>query len=148
MKHHAKTISQLQDLIIINAELVRDYQKAIDALPKKSSELSFAYSTMIEQSIQFQNELKKTVIIHGANLNDHQPYGAIYEKWLELKEDFKQDNNISEQHICIHCEDALIKTYELLTKDKTIDRDTKEILVLQLEKLTKKTKKIKTLLAE
>ncbi len=148
MKHHAKTISQLQDLIIINAELVKDYQKAIDALPEKGSELGFAYSTMIAQSIQFQNDLKKTVIIHGANLNDHQPYGVIYEKWLELKEDFEQDGNISKHHICIHCEDALIKTYELLIKDKTIDRDTKEILALQKEKLSKKTKKVKQLLAE
>ncbi|SFU56119.1 conserved hypothetical protein [Pustulibacterium marinum] len=147
MKHHAKTIHQLKDLIKINSERIKDYQDAIDCLKGERKELSIAYSKMIEQSLQFKTELENTVIIYGGALKDYNP-GSIFEKWLALKDDFKYQNIDSSHDICISCEDALLKAYKKLTQDTDIDRDTRELLDKQHQKLEKYSCEIKNILEE
>src|SRR5688572_12598416 len=81
-KASEETIDTLNDLIKVNLERIKGYEKAIENTGTMDAELNTLYSRMMEESYDYNRELSERVVnIGGEPATDTTVPGKIYHAW-------------------------------------------------------------------
>ena len=82
------TITILNDLIEINNDRIKGYEKAIEELKDGDQDLKTLFAGIIDESREARNALGKEVQVLGADMepaNATTNSGKIYKAWMDVK---------------------------------------------------------------
>jgi uncharacterized protein (TIGR02284 family) len=132
-KANEETIEILNDLVKINNDRIRGYEKAIENTDTLEAELRTLFARMIEESHEYNNELSEQVIKAGGQPADETSVpGKIYHAWMDVKATFSGQNTKSTLVACEFGEDAAQKAYaKALEKESPLPRDVYDIIARQ-----------------
>ena len=128
-----ETIEILNDLIKINNDRIRGYEKAIENTDMLEAELRTLYARMIEESHEYTRELSDRVVqLAGEPASDTTVPGKIYRAWMDVKATFSGNDTKSTLAACEFGEDAAQKAYEkALENDSTLAPDVRDLIIRQ-----------------
>lgn len=113
-----ESIEILNDLIKINHDRVRGYEKAIENTDSMEAELRTLYSRLMEESHDYNRELSAMVEnMGGQPATDTTVPGKIYHAWMDVKATFSGNDTKSTLAACEFGEDAAQKAYEKALED-------------------------------
>lgn len=102
----------LNDLILINNDRVVGYQRAMEELKDEDSDLKLLFQEKVNQSNEFNAELKKKVIETGNEIvTGTTNSGKIYRMWMDLKAFFGGSDRKVILDNCEDGEDAALAAY-------------------------------------
>ena len=105
------TIEILNDLIKINNDRIKGYEKAIENTEILEAELKTLYARMAEERYQYNRELSEVVTKAGGQPpNDTSVPGKIYHAWMDVKATFSGEDTKSTLAACEFGEDAAQKS--------------------------------------
>jgi uncharacterized protein (TIGR02284 family) len=138
-----KTAEVLNDLIQINNDRIRGYEKAAEETNVKDADLRSLFSEMIDESRLIVSELSSQVLREGEELAEGTTIkGKIYRAWMDVKASFSGNNRKTILASCEFGEDAAQKAYtEALNED--IPSDIRLLLTQQKSVLKSSHDKIK-----
>ncbi|MEO6905273.1 MAG: PA2169 family four-helix-bundle protein [Ginsengibacter sp.] len=114
MENNEKVIDVLNDLVQINNDRIKGYEKAID--DSKNEELGYdsLFSQMIHQSEEYKHELIAEIQRLGGEADESSTTnsGKIYRAWMEVKATFQGHTDKSALELCEFGEDAAQKAYK------------------------------------
>lgn len=143
MNSHEKVVELLNDLIYINRDRISDYQKGIESLKSNNGNLITTYSRLIEQCLNFNDELKKYIFLHRGRLKDIQAEKSyIYSYWLNERNTQNYFTDVTIE-ICENYRKAALKAYSKVLEVNDIHLDTREIIVKQIAMLNASCQHIK-----
>lgn len=127
------TIEVLNDLIKINHDRIKGYQKAIENTDTMEAELNTLYSRMIEESYEYNRELSEFVVLLGGEpATDTTVPGKIYHAWMDVKATFSGNDTKSTLSACEFGEDAAQKAYaKALENESPVDSKVYDAIVRQ-----------------
>jgi uncharacterized protein (TIGR02284 family) len=132
-KINTDTIATLNDLIKINHDRIRGYEKAIGNTDSIEAELRTLYSRMIEESYVYNRELSDLVTrLGGEPATDTTVPGKIYHAWMDVKATFSGNDTKSILSACEYGEDAAQKAYsEAIDISTALTTEANELILKQ-----------------
>jgi uncharacterized protein (TIGR02284 family) len=132
-KLNTDTIATLNDLIKINYDRIKGYEKAIENTDTPEAELKTLYSRMIEESYEYNRELSEVVSrLGGEPASDTTVPGKIYHAWMDVKATFTGKDTKSILAACEYGEDAAQKAYsEALDISTALTPEANELIIRQ-----------------
>jgi uncharacterized protein (TIGR02284 family) len=145
MKTNEKTSEVLNDLIEINNDRVRGYEKASKETAPEDADLRSLFESMAAESRSYVNDLTKHVTISGNEPADGTTMkGKIYRTWMDVKATFSGKNRKAILAACEYGEDAAQKAYQqALATDIHLPDDIRQLIAEQQSNLKKSHDKIK-----
>ncbi|HEX6225403.1 MAG TPA: PA2169 family four-helix-bundle protein [Chryseolinea sp.] len=127
------TIEILNDLIKINNDRIKGYEKAIENTETLEAELKTLYGRMAEESYTYNRELSEEVVNAGGKPADDTTIpGKIYHAWMDVKATFSGQDTKSTLAACEFGEDAAQKAYaKALEKDSPLPREVYDLIARQ-----------------
>jgi uncharacterized protein (TIGR02284 family) len=128
-----RTIEIVNDLIKINNDRIKGYEKALENTESLDAELRTLYSRMIEESYEYNRELSEIVVQHGGEpASDTTIPGKVYHAWMDVKATFTGRDNKSILAACEYGEDAAQKAYgDAIEKDSPLPVDVYDLIARQ-----------------
>lgn len=132
-KNHEATIEILNDLIKINNDRIKGYEKAIENTDTPEAELKTLYARMAEESYEYNRELSEFVIKAGGQpANETSVPGKIYHAWMDVKVTFSGQDTKSTLAACEFGEDAAQKAYaKALEKESPLPQEVYDLIARQ-----------------
>jgi uncharacterized protein (TIGR02284 family) len=145
MKTNEKTSEVLNDLIQINNDRIRGYEKASKETAPEDADLRSLFESMTAESRSYVNDLTKHVAISGNEPADGTTIkGKIYRAWMDVKATFSGKDRKAILASCEYGEDAAQKAYEeALATDATLPDDIRQLIAEQKSSLKRSHDKIK-----
>lgn len=139
MEFNQKLTEVLNDLIRINNDRIKGYQKASDEAGEKDLDLKKIFNKMADESRQYIAELSKEVVnLGGEPLTSTSVSGKIYRTWMDLKAGFTGSTRLVLLESCEHGEDAAQKAYQqALVADETLSIDIRQLIANQKDLIKK-----------
>lgn len=139
-----KNADVLDDLIKINNDRVKGYEKAAKETDVKDADLRILFHNMAAESRQYANELEGLLAGRGNSPEDETTIGGdIYRAWMDVKNVFTGKDRKSILASCEYGEDAAQKAYEKALDNDDISGDVRQVLVDQKARLRKSHDTIK-----
>jgi uncharacterized protein (TIGR02284 family) len=146
MKTSQETIEILNDLIQINNDRIRGYERAIEELKNDNDDLKTLFAVFIDQSRQNIMVLGKEVQANGGEMTTGTTgSGKIYRAWMDVKAVFTGHDRQTVLENCEFGEDAALKAYHTALKKEDLPEYLKQMLVQEHELLLKSHNKVKAL---
>ena len=134
MENYNATIEVLNDLVEINNDRIKGYEKAIKEVSDENAELKPFFLNRIDESHGFKMELGTEIEVMGKDIeNTTTNSGGIHRAWIALKETFTGHSTKSILEECEFGEDAIKKAYKDAIKEEHIPAYIREMLEEQLE---------------
>ncbi len=132
-KVNEETIEIINDLIKINNDRIKGYEKAIENTDSLEAELRTLYSRMIEESHEYNRELSDRVAqLGGEPASDSSVPGKIYRAWMDVKATFSGNDTKSTLAACEFGEDAAQKAYaKALENESNLAPDVRDLITRQ-----------------
>ena len=132
-KENDAAIEILNDLIRINNDRIKGYEKAIENTETLEAELKTLYARMAEESYQYNRELSEEVVKAGGKpADDTTVPGKIYHAWMDVKATFSGQDTKSTLSACEFGEDAAQKAYaKALEKETPLPREVYDLIARQ-----------------
>jgi uncharacterized protein (TIGR02284 family) len=126
-------IEILNDLIKINNDRIKGYEKAIENTETPEAELKTLYARMAEESYEYNRELSEFVIKAGGQpANETSVPGKIYHAWMDVKVTFSGQDTKSTLAACEFGEDAAQKAYaKALEKESPLPQEVYDLIARQ-----------------
>jgi len=141
MKKNAEVLS---DLIKINNDRVKGYEKAAKETDAKDADLRILFNNMAAESRQYANELENQLADRASSPDDKTTVsGDIYRAWMDVKNVFSGKDRKTILASCEYGEDAAQKAYESALKKADITDDVRQVLSEQKFRLRKSHDTIK-----
>lgn len=134
MQHNEELIEVLNDLIRINNDRIRGYEKAVEDTKDIDVDLKSVFRRMADESRQHKAELVLEVQKSGGNAEAESTTnsGKIYRAWMGLKATFTGKDRHSVLAACEYGEDAAQKAYQqALESDATMDVEIRQLILRQ-----------------
>lgn len=113
METTEKTIDVLNDLIEINNDRVKGFEKAANDLEENDTDLKAIFEKYAGQSRDYASALQSLVSQAGGEAEDGSGIGgAIHRAWIDVKATFSGHDRKSILAECERGEDAIKKAYE------------------------------------
>ncbi|HET9429753.1 MAG TPA: PA2169 family four-helix-bundle protein [Chitinophagaceae bacterium] len=147
MKLNEKTSEILNDLIQINNDRIRGYEKASKETESKDSDLRALFDDMASESRRYSNELSQFVQRTGDEPAEGTTMrGKIYRTWMDVKATFSGRDRKAILASCEFGEDAAQRAYEAaLSSNAEIPADVRQVIVDQKASLEKSHDRIKAM---
>ena len=146
MKTSQETVEILNDLIQINNDRIRGYERAIEELKDGDGSLKNLFAVFIDQSRQNVMALGKEVQTYGADMAPGTTgSGKIYRAWMDVKAVFTGHDRQTVLENCEFGEDAALKAYHTAFKKEDLPEYLRQMLKQQHELLLQSHNKIKAL---
>jgi len=146
MKTSQETIEILNDLIQINNDRIKGYERAIEELKDDNDDLKTMFAVFIDQSRQNIMALGKEVQTYGADMaTGTTGSGKIYRAWMDVKALFTGHDRQTVLENCEFGEDAALKAYHTALKKEDLPEYLKQMFVQQHELLLKSHNQVKAL---
>lgn len=145
MQNTQETIETLNDLIEINNDRIKGYEKAITDI-EDDVNLKAIFTGKIKESHQFKLALAKEVEVLGADEATGTSFGGnLHRTWLDIKAKFTGHDSHSVLEECEFGEDAIKKAYDEAIQNENLPAFIKDILSDQLDILITSHDEIKEL---
>jgi uncharacterized protein (TIGR02284 family) len=132
----------LNDLVQINNDRIKGYERAIKELKDEDSDLKELFSSMISESTQYKSQL----VSAGAEPdNDTTNSGKIYRAWMDVKAVFTGHDRKTVLSNCEFGEDAAQKAYNSALDEDNLPSDVRSLLSQQKQSLKASHDRIKML---
>ncbi len=140
-----KVAEVLNDLIEINNDRVKGYERAVQETDTKDSDLRALFEQMAGESRRYANELSQHVAVSGTEPADGTTMkGKIYRAWMDIKAGFSGNDRKAILASCEYGEDAAQKAYEqALASEADFSVETRQLIMEQKISLRKSHDKIK-----
>ena len=113
MENTKATIEILNDLIQINNDRIKGYERGIKELKDEDDDLKILFEDMIDQSRQARLELGEEVQVLGKDMDTGTTAsGKIYRAWMDIKAVFTGHDRKTVLANCEFGEDAAQKAYD------------------------------------
>ena len=147
MKQNEKTAEILNDLIEINNDRVRGYEKASKETETRDADLRALFDEMATESRRYANELSQFVLQSGNDPAEGTTQrGKIYRVWMDVKATFTGHDRKSILASCEYGEDAAQRAYEdALSSDADLAPEVRQVIMEQKTNLRQSHDKIKRL---
>jgi len=139
------TAEVLNDLIRINNDRIKGYEKAAGETKEKDTDLQAIFRQMAAESRSYVNDLKEYV-----NTSDTDPAtstttaGKIYRTWMDVKATFTGKDRKAILASCEYGEDAAQKAYETaLSSDAELLAEIRQLILDQKASLKRSHDRIK-----
>jgi uncharacterized protein (TIGR02284 family) len=132
----ADTIDTINDLIKINLDRIKGYEKAMTNTDTMEAELNTLYSRMMQESFEYNRELTEKVTALGSEpANNTTVPGKIYHAWMDVKATFSGNDNKSTLAACEFGEDAAQKAYAKALENESLPSDVYDVIKRQKQLL-------------
>ena len=147
MTINEKTAEILNDLIEINNDRVRGYEKASKETEAKDADLRSIFDEMATESRRYANELGHYVSQSGEKPAEGTTVrGKIYRAWMDVKATFSGRDRKAILASCEFGEDAAQRAYDAaLSSDAEIAADVRQVIMEQKTNLKRGHDKIKAM---
>ena len=140
------TIEILNNLIQINNDRIKGYERAIEELKEKDADLRIIFSAMIDQSREAKMALGKEVQVLGADMDTGTTNsGKLYRVWMDVKAGFTGHTRHSVLANCEFGEDAAQAAYKTAVAAEHLPAFLKELVAAQQQLLKSSHDEIKAL---
>jgi uncharacterized protein (TIGR02284 family) len=113
MENTNKTTQVLNDLIQINNDRIKGYERALKELKDEDDDLRALFTNFIDQSRQVKMALGKEVQVLGEDMDTGTTAsGKIYRAWMDMKALFSGHDRRTVLENCEFGEDAAQKAYK------------------------------------
>ena len=145
MTLNEKTAEILNDLIEINNDRVRGYERASKETNTKDADLRSLFDDMATDSRRYANELSKFVLERGETPSDGTTLrGKLYRAWMDVKATFSGSDRKAILASCEFGEDAAQRAYkDALGSDAEIPAEVRQVIVDQQSSLKQSHDRIK-----
>ncbi len=132
-----QTTEVLNDLVEINRDRVKGYEKASEDVEKYDADLKLVFNQMAEQSRDNVDDLNEAIASLGGEIeNENSVSGSIHRAWIDVKAMFTGKDRQAILNSCEFGEDAIQKAYDsALASDAEIDADTRQLITEQKSSL-------------
>lgn len=133
MQTNEKLVEVLNDLIAINNDRVKGYEKAIEETKDLDLDLQAMFQGMANDSRQYVTELTQEVgKLGGESTTNTTASGKIYRVWMDVKATFTGHGRESILESCEFGEDAAQKAYtSALSSDTEMPADVRQVVTSQ-----------------
>jgi uncharacterized protein (TIGR02284 family) len=139
-----KTVSLINDLIVINHDRIEGYEKATKETEDPQLKSLFTY--MADESRQFKNELVREVVNQGGTpAEGTSTSGKLYRAWMDIKAALTGKDRKAIISACEFGEDAALEAYDDVLKSDELSMETRAIVIRQKNSLQQSHNKIKLL---
>ncbi len=148
METTKETITILNDLIEINNDRIKGYEKAIEELKDGDQDLKTLFAGMIDESRQARMVLGKEVQALGGDMESGDATtnsGKIYKAWMDVKAVFTGHNRHTVLSNCEFGEDAAQKAYKIALEAEDLPAYLRDILQQQKQEFKASHDEIKAL---
>ena len=141
------TAEALNDLIRINNDRIRGYEKAAEETKAKDTDLQAIFRQMAAESRSYVNDLRQYVDASGGDpVSSTTTAGKIYRAWMDVKATFTGKDRKAILASCEYGEDAAQKAYETaLSSDAELPAETRQLIMDQKASLRRSHDRIKQL---
>lgn len=144
-----ESIEILQDLIQINNDRIKGYERAIKELDNKDEDLKVLFATMIAQSHKAKLALAEEVQAMGKDVEKNTTVsGKIYRAWMDVKAMFTGQTRHTILQNCHTGEDATQKAYATALEHEHLPAYLREMIEVQMKALKESHDEIKALSAQ
>lgn len=142
-----KTAEILNDLIEINNDRVRGYERASKETESKDVDLRALFDDMAARSRRYANELSQHVHQSGEKVAEGTTVrGKIYRAWMDVKATFTGNDRKAILDSCEFGEDAAQRAYDTaLSSDAEIPSELRQLIMEQKTTLRKDHDRIKAM---
>jgi len=131
MENNKATIETLNDLVQINNDRIRGFEKAIKETTEANNdqELIAVFNNKILESQQLKSTLAQEVQVLGGDADtDSSVSGTIHRTWLQVKATFTGHSEKSILEECEFGEDAIKKAYQSALEEEGLPVYIRDIL--------------------
>ncbi|QEC79143.1 PA2169 family four-helix-bundle protein [Mucilaginibacter ginsenosidivorax] len=112
MENTQATAEVLNDLVQINNDRIKGYERALKELKDGETDLRTLFLSLIDASNRYKNELGKEVEVLGKDIDTGTSTGGkIHRAWLDVKAAFTAHDTHDILEECEFGEDAIVKAY-------------------------------------
>ncbi len=141
-----KNAEVLNDLIKINNDRVKGYEKAATETKDKDADLRTLFNNMASESRNYINELERQVAGRGESPAESTTfYGDIYRGWMDVKATFTGKDRKGILASCEFGEDAAQRAYEKALKEPDLTGDVTRLISDQKSRLRDSHDRIKAM---
>lgn len=149
MENNKLNPETINDLIEIHKDRILGYEKAIDELEEKDSDLIECFNERIQESQQFKAALVRTIIsLGGQPAEGSTVSGKIYRAWMDVKTAFTGHDRESILGNCEFGEDAAQKAYQTALETEGLSTELRNLLTDQQTQLQNAHQHIRILRAQ
>ncbi|MBT1702429.1 ferritin-like domain-containing protein [Chryseosolibacter indicus] len=133
MSENKELISVLNDLIRINHDRTKGYEKAVEELKPTDVDLKTMFTNMATTSARFSSELKVQVAqLGGSPAEDTTQSGKIYRLWMDIRASVSDHDRKSVLELCEFGEDTALKAYNAaLESEAEIPASVRQVIMDQ-----------------
>lgn len=140
MNNYEQTIDALNDLVFINNDRIRGYEKAIGLLEDHERDLATTFRNMVHGSEANKQELASTIRQLGGTVKTDSTTqsGKLYRLWMDIRGALssKEANRENALELCEFGEDAAQKAYQkALESEDTQGIDVRQLILRQKDQL-------------
>ncbi len=138
-------VSDLNDLIRINKDRVKGYEKAADEIANTDIELKAIFLKMANDSRGYTAQLTTEVDkLGGEPATDTTASGKLYRVWMDVKAGFTGKDRKAILELCEYGEDVAQKAYrDALSSDAEMEADIRQLITKQQTELKSSHDEIK-----
>ena len=134
----------LNDLIKINNDRIKGYEKAAKETAKEDADLRQLFTDLASDSVRYAEELKSLTVGKSPSPGDETTLdGDIYRAWMDVKATFSGKSRKAILASCEFGEDAAQKAYEKALKKPGLSSDVSQRIIDQKAQLKLAHDKIK-----
>ncbi len=148
MENTKETRTIINDLIEINNDRIKGYEKAIEELKDGDQDLKTLFAGMIDESRQARMVLGKEVQALGGDMESGYATtnsGKLYKAWMDVKAVFTGHNRHTVLSNCEFGEDAAQKAYKTALEFEDLPAYLRELFEQQKQKFKASHDEIKAL---
>lgn len=133
METNEKLNVVLNDLIEINNDRVKGYEKAIEESQPVDVDLKAIFSSMANDSRKYVTEITREIIkLGGDSATGTTNKGKVFRVWMDIKKAFATNDRQAILESCEFGEDAAQKAYtEALASDAEMSADVRKVITNQ-----------------
>jgi uncharacterized protein (TIGR02284 family) len=131
METTEKTAEVLNDLLRINNDRIRGYEKAIEEA--RDLDLKTVFATMADESRKYAKELTEAIRTYGGNPDGGSTTnsGKIYRVWMDVKATFTGKDREAILNSCEYGEDAAQAAYRDALSTNELSVEARDIILQQ-----------------
>ena len=147
MAMNEKTVEILNDLVQINHDRVRGYEKAAEETNSDDADLRALFTDFANESRGYAAELSELVKnLGGEPATDSTQRGKIYRAWMDMKAVVTGSNRKAILSSCEYGEDAAQRQYErALENQEDLPAEIRQVVVSQKDKLRQGHDRVKAM---
>ena len=146
MENTKVTIETLNDLIMINNDRIAGYEKAIEELKGKETDLTVLFEQMIDESRDKRNSLGREIQVLGGEMAEGTMIsGKIYQAWMKIKAIFTGHDRHTVLENCHTGEHAAQRAYSEALQQETMPHFLRDMIRTQQQILQSSHDEIKAL---